>query len=509
MTANDAFLFDDELIDQSIHDLRNQLHKVIKKDDRSVRNRLQSIILDNSFLCNQVIPRFPDFPIIPNERCGLWYCKPQQFEQTSYFKSTDGHVNQWDFSLRRLNFHLLPTIAKHGGIIIVDSTRRGKKIPDALSKTVPIWCAVLNSIMMEHQNDSSVNEVLHLPPMSVSESERHSIKMRLPLLVKKLEDFDIIDRHELREQLGGKLLRPFWVYPGSHMLDPVTDVFTGEVLQNKWDCGDDNVIPIILCTASYCAQDGIDKRYGFTYVQGAADDHELWSQGLTSQLFWSNIHLLRDPNHSEQEIEDRVSELVSKPEDVAMDMTLDYAFPQTDSVTPELSLGKVREDLKITQNLFLRLRETYSAVIILSSSVSINEDETLNDRISGFVKVYQLQSGSKVSSRELRTKLFEIAPFLQGKVLQRPTKPILISCNSGTDISVGVLLAILSLEYGLNWTLGSSTAINKSTIKKHLAQIISHLQGRNVNPSRATLNSVNHYLLWANSVVRSPNIPTQ
>src|SRR5271155_181541 len=28
--------------------------------------------------------------------------------------------------------------------ILVDSTRRGKRMPDALSKTVPIWCTVLN-----------------------------------------------------------------------------------------------------------------------------------------------------------------------------------------------------------------------------------------------------------------------------------------------------------------------------------------------------------------------------
>jgi tRNA A64-2'-O-ribosylphosphate transferase len=28
--------------------------------------------------------------------------------------------------------------------VLVDSTRRGKRMPDALSKTVPIWCAVIN-----------------------------------------------------------------------------------------------------------------------------------------------------------------------------------------------------------------------------------------------------------------------------------------------------------------------------------------------------------------------------
>ncbi|QLQ81258.1 hypothetical protein HG537_0F00190 [Torulaspora globosa] len=490
---------------EDLRAVRNQIHKVIKKDDRSLRNRLQSILLDNDFLCNTVLPRFPNFPVVPNERCGLWYCDPKQYDQTSYFKSTDGHVNQWDFSVRRLNFHLLPTIANSSGIIIVDSTRRGKKIPDALSKTVPIWCAVLNSIAMQHRDDSGEREVLYLPPTSVSESERHSIRMRLPSLVKKLNEFDIIDGRKLHEQLGGRLLRPFWVYPGSSMLEPITDVFTGEVLQKTWDCEDANIIPIILCTVSYCAQDGIDKRFGFTYVQGAADDHELWSQGLTAQLFWSDVDYFRDSNRSEEEIESRVAQLVLKNGCVSNDISVDYAFPQIDSVTPELSLGKVRDNLEITDNLIAQLRESYSEVIILSRSVKISAHKPLNDELSKFIKLYELQSGSKASSRELRNQLLIIAPPLQAKLLQKPRKPILISCNSGTDISVGLLLIILSLNYGLNWKLGSPALVSKTTVKKHLAKIISHLQGRNVNPSRATLNSVNHYLLWSKSLMNSSN----
>jgi tRNA A64-2'-O-ribosylphosphate transferase len=35
-------------------------------------------------------------------------------------------------------------LASNNRIILVDSTRAGKRLPDALSKTVPIWCAVVN-----------------------------------------------------------------------------------------------------------------------------------------------------------------------------------------------------------------------------------------------------------------------------------------------------------------------------------------------------------------------------
>ena len=76
----------------------------------------------------------------------------------AYLKSTDGHHGTWAFNLRRPS--LPPTAgtslslqpphfsSKKAGLcsklILVDSTRAGKRLPDALSKTVPIWGAVVN-----------------------------------------------------------------------------------------------------------------------------------------------------------------------------------------------------------------------------------------------------------------------------------------------------------------------------------------------------------------------------
>ncbi|KAF8589517.1 hypothetical protein K439DRAFT_365218 [Ramaria rubella] len=96
-----------------------------------------------------------------NLRCGAWYVEPNLAQREPvYFKSTDGHFGQWAFNLRRANLHLLDDVEKSGGcasrfccsdgdltatrIILVDSTRHGKRFPDALSKTIPIWCAVVN-----------------------------------------------------------------------------------------------------------------------------------------------------------------------------------------------------------------------------------------------------------------------------------------------------------------------------------------------------------------------------
>ena len=76
-------------------------------------------------------------------RCGAWYTPPERVQATSYFKSTDGHMHQWDFSLKRTNLHLVEAIqgGAHAltGCLVVDSTRRGKRFPDALSKTCLLY----------------------------------------------------------------------------------------------------------------------------------------------------------------------------------------------------------------------------------------------------------------------------------------------------------------------------------------------------------------------------------
>jgi len=58
--------------------------------------------------------------------------------------------------------------------ILVDSTRRGKRMPDALSKTVPIWCTVINRLAHEEW------ENITFPSDVVSEQERSSIEALIP-----------------------------------------------------------------------------------------------------------------------------------------------------------------------------------------------------------------------------------------------------------------------------------------------------------------------------------------
>ncbi|AMD20292.1 HDL452Wp [Eremothecium sinecaudum] len=463
----------------------NATSRDIKKEYTSLRNRLQSIILDNKYMCDEVIPSFPDYPIIPNERCGLWYCRPGQYEQTSYFKSTDGHTAIWDFSVRRLNFHLLPTLSKHNGLIIVDSTRRGKKMPDALSKTIPIWCAVLNNLILEFTGNQQ--QVLFCPPDIVSPTEYSSIVSKLPHLVEKLKKIDQITGEKLFAMFGGRTLRPFWVYPGSSLLNVSKDIFTGEMTGAKWS-PPENVIPLILYTASYQCQDGVDNKNGFTYVQGAADDHELWAGGLTSNLLWKHFNVLGDPTKSESELASYCQNLLtSEADNLPVASNLKSLF-KIDVVNSSLHLAAIRNNTTISKEVAAELEKNYSLTIVCSETVAMGANVECKS-----IKIYPMNSDSKKGSRTLRITLIEIDKLISDHLKNKT--PIMICCNTGRDISVGVVLTILCRHFDLDWLPAQQISINKTVVRKHLAKLISHMDGRNLNPSRATLNSINSFLM--------------
>ena len=53
-------------------------------------------------------------------------------------------------------------------------------MPDALSKTVPIWCAVLNRLLFENISE---RHALNTPPQVVGKSEHAQIEARLDVFL--------------------------------------------------------------------------------------------------------------------------------------------------------------------------------------------------------------------------------------------------------------------------------------------------------------------------------------
>jgi len=245
----------------------SQLTNSIRLNTRTLRNRLHSISFDSAFVT--AVSGTYSLPVLPNLRAGDWYIPtPLRTPNTSvYFKSTDGHAHSWSFSLRRLNLHLLDIVLAHGGAVIVDSTRRGKRFPDALAKTIPIWCAVVNELLFPGRGGME----LWTTPLAVAKGERAAIESRLAGWVR-----------EARRTLEGRTLprlarplRPIFVTP----LSPLPDE------PPTWE----EFHPLVLATASrVVGGTGVEGEY----VQGAGDDHEGWTKscGLTPEVFWGAWH---------------------------------------------------------------------------------------------------------------------------------------------------------------------------------------------------------------------------
>ena len=69
--------------------------------------------------------------------------------------------------------------------MIVDSTRRGKSTPDALSKTVPIWVAIMNRALFPEMVSL---HGLTTPEDVVGRSEHYQIEERL---AGSVQDFQV------------------------------------------------------------------------------------------------------------------------------------------------------------------------------------------------------------------------------------------------------------------------------------------------------------------------------
>ncbi|ELR10693.1 initiator tRNA phosphoribosyl transferase [Pseudogymnoascus destructans 20631-21] len=432
----------------------------IKRHTLSIHNRLQSILVDASFV--QSVSEAYCRPLVANERCGSWYINPEAKSGSAYFKSTDGHTGVWKFSTRRLNTHLLELIGRGDGCIIVDSTRRGKRMPDALSKTIPIWCSVINRTLF---SDKPEYHNLYTLPQAVSSSEHAQIAARLDGFAESFAGLGI-DMKPLREHIS-KPIRPLWVTPESAL--PVEEqVFS-------------DYHPVICCTASRRVAGGEVSEGG--YIQGSGDDTENWAYGLTPTVFWSNSELLLST--PESELTSLITELVSR-----------FSNANTGKPSPTL--------LPPTSYLYVTSLTSLAAQPASSSDIIITICPEITTPASWQKDKHRLEIGigsGKIGSRNLRSALHHMVDFVKRSLSTAPAETnsprIVVACPDGKDLSIGVALAILCILYddsgGLLELGQEGTEIDKAYIRRRLGWIMTAMPGS--NPSRSTLQSVNSYLM--------------
>ncbi|KAL0577694.1 tRNA A64-2'-O-ribosylphosphate transferase [Marasmius crinis-equi] len=457
--------------DLSHLNLQNDAFAHIRKQSLDLFNRLHSIEEDVEFV-NQVHAAYPNIPLIPNLRCGAWYCDPviQAAPHPAYFKSTDGHTSNWQFNLRRPNLHLLPVILRSEGIVLVDSTRAGKRVPDALSKTVPIWCAVVNRAMVLRypelgEGSGAWDTNLHTPPLSVSKQEHAQIE-------KLLDDWaGALNNSSYAIPRFSKPLRPIWITPASSSFPPFNDV---------------QFLPVICVSASRQVEDSLDRRSGgFVYVQGSGDDHELWGKGLNPQKFWAHrTRLLSAPRAEVEETVASVNEMYGTT---------------TRHTTPPTGISKVGNSIRISSledvSAEVQRPEDLTAYVLISNDSAgwpgIQEGIDVDEQAMKLRIV--LPEGKKGQMHFLQVVLPRSLQFIRTQLSNGCS--VCISCPTGNDISVGVTVAALQNFFNNNGELALNRPeiANKSTIRTRLEWIISDRP--TANPSRNTLKRVNEYLL--------------
>ncbi|MCJ1306942.1 hypothetical protein MMC25_000586 [Agyrium rufum] len=435
----------------------------LKYSTLSIPNRLNSIDHDAGFVVS--VANQLDLPLVANERCGSWYIPPTHKSGSAYFKSTDGHTGQWKFSTRRLNLQILDAIGKNDG--------RGKSMPDALSKTVPIWCVVLNKVLFPLSGEA---HVLKTPEDAVSRSEHAQIEERLDGLARDLQALEL-DITSIRSKVQ-KPLEPHWTTQDSGLVS---------IQRNP------AFHSIICCTASRRVE-GTEASEG-GYIQGAGDDSEGWSHGLTPTMFWDNHDILMEANESD--LPSLIEELV---------------------VTSRNSSGTgISVDVSPAASLFIGALSTveeqqFDCVVACCDVNPFTKSETSSTKSSftimeGKWRLFLPCALGKAGSKALRSHLPHLATFFDDFISKcsKRTLPriICIDQSNGLDLAVGIALVLACVYFDDDGTLLTTSPEKQSCskrkeydklfIRKRLTWITtSH---SSANPSRATLRAVNSFLM--------------
>lgn len=453
-------------------------------------HRLHSIAIDREFVRVRASEASAGrLPVFANARAGTWYA-PQALR--SYFKSTDGHCNNWSFSSTRLNARVAFEAAENGGGVIVDATGSNlKRFPDALAKTVPIWADVLNracaaTMPAERAIEwlSPVQDGPHLPCW-ISDLEKNSIQSRV---VDFMASFEAVKSEFDARSLATVLKKPFRCVWTSR-----DDAPAFEALDSL------EYTPLVLITASAPLHWRGERRVGvngksFSYIPGAGDDEESWARGLTPALFDAHAEGLLGMNESDvaRYIKRIVDGNVATPHKNdplvmgigcahdAFDIERDGVRNGAVRLGPDCGLGDcalasiavyARADVGAIADAFLHVGET--AVVAPGGN---NDVEFLH------VPARRV----KYSRNDLALAVPACVDFVSRALHSH--RRVCITCDDGVDHCVAIAVAVsLALRPPIDAD-NASPAIDKSTIRARLARVCaSH---PNARPSRGSLKQI-------------------
>lgn len=204
--------------------------------------------------------------------------------------------------------------ASSGIVALVDSTRKGKRFPDAFSRTIPIWASVVNRAVFRYralkqgQEKPKLDDIPEewrrlVMPEWIPDSEKRQVAPKLEEFCDLLLYSDAM--RPTLEDLASQVTKPlqcFWMCPSSHP----SACENGSHIAEKLDlpCEERHWI-VLLCPSD--EQELVQDTH-IWYIQGAADDEETWAQGLTASLFWKHRDSLME---QEDELAEKILQVVS------------------------------------------------------------------------------------------------------------------------------------------------------------------------------------------------------
>ena len=208
---------------------------------------------------------------------------------------------------------------------------------------------------------------------------------------------------------------------------------------------------VICCTASRRVIGAEMTENG--YIQGAGDDSEGWSNGLTPNLFWDHTEQLLAA--AEEDMGDLVQDLTTKNQDH------DAASSDAVRIGPTmLYIGTLPRAAQAEQ---------YDGIVICGGTVPSSPIENCKDQKG--TKFLHLSCGDgKLGSRALRSQLPLIPQFIASLPNSSSPPKILFACPNGKDLSVGIALAVLCLFFD-----DDSKSTGCISLRPFYAQLLSSL----------------------------------
>lgn len=178
---------------------------------------------------------------------------------------------------------------------------------------------------------------------------------------------------------------------------------------------------VVYCCMASTHQDSSRIESITGYVQGAGDDNESWSRGLSPEIFWE--HSTKLLNAPEGDLPSLIEALTTQPNRQADQMGgICTLWPYS-----QLKVGRLSSCIPAPGSAM--------ASIVCAPTV---DPVTINSLGKNLLHL-RCRDG-KIGARDLREELPKILSFIRALA---PGEEILVCCQTGKDLAIGVALAII------------------------------------------------------------------